>query len=60
MGTDGHYFHVPSHGEPPVDAQAFFMNEAAAQEPPETAAAPAPAARKGLFSGLARRLLGQK
>ncbi|HIY16400.1 MAG TPA: RNA degradosome polyphosphate kinase, partial [Candidatus Intestinimonas stercorigallinarum] len=60
MGADGHYFHVPDHGEPPVDAQAVFMNEAAVQEPPETAAAPAPAARRGLLSGLARRLWGQK
>ncbi|WP_294515331.1 polyphosphate kinase 1 [uncultured Intestinimonas sp.] len=60
MGSDGHYFHVPDHGEPPVDAQAVFMAEATAKEPLEGPAAPAPAARKSLFSALAQRLLGHR
>ena len=56
MGSDGHYFHVPDHGEPPVDAQAVFMSEATAKEPPEGPATPVPTVRKGLFSALAQRL----
>ena len=56
MGSDGHYFHVPDHGEPPVDAQAVFMAEAIAKEPPEGTSAPTPAARKGILSALAQRL----
>ena len=60
MCSDGHYCHVPDHGEPPVDAQAVFMAEAADQEPPEGPALPAPAERKGLLSALSRRLFRQK
>ena len=55
MGVDGQYLPVPAQGGPPLDAQAFLMEEAAAQEPP-AGVQHAPEPGRG---GLLTRLLGR-
>ena len=44
----------------PLLALLLTLCACAGEDAAETAAAPAPAARRGLLSGLARRLWGQK